>query len=218
MPCVDQEKRRAWKRADYAANRERYCSEKRDRYASDPRPFLESNKRSREKHAEKRRAGDSAQSQKYYQANREKVLSRTLRNERERYKSDWAYAEARRIRNRTRDAFKRAGTCKPTSTLHLVGCGAGQLRDHIASQFVDGMSWENRHLWHVDHIYPLCAANLADPSEAAVVCNWRNLRPCWKADNIRKGGKVSDESLILFQKIRNELYPENERVDRDPEV
>jgi hypothetical protein len=218
MPFSDPEKQRAWKRADYAANKDRYCSEKRERYAKNPGPFLEASNRSRQKHLEKRRAGDCAQGKTYYRNNREKVLKRTLENERARYKTDWAYAEARRIRCRTRDAFKRAGVCKPTSTLRLVGCTAGKLRDHIASQFAGGMSWENRHLWHVDHIYPLCAANLADPIEASVVCNWRNLRPSWKTDNISKGGKVFEDSLVLFAKIKNELYPDKERSDRDSEV
>lgn len=218
MPFSDPEKQRAWRRADYAANKDRYCAEKRDRYAKNPEPFLEASKRSRQKHLEKRRASDSAQGKKYYRNNREKVLKRTLENERARYKTDWAYAEARRIRCRTRDAFKRAGVCKPTATLRLVGCTAEQFCNHIASQLVDGMCPENRHLWHVDHIFPLCAANLADPVEAAAVCNWRNLRPLWKSDNIRKGGKVTAESLELFQSIKKELHPETERVASDSEV
>jgi hypothetical protein len=218
MPCVDPEKRRAWKRADYAANRERYCAEKRARYAQNPEPFLAASKRSRQKHAEKRRAADAVQSKNYYQKNREKVLKRTLANERARYKSDWAYAEARRIRCRTRDAFKRAGVVKPTTTLRLLGCTASQLRDHISAQFVDGMCWSNRHLWHVDHIFPLCAANLADPLEASAVCNWRNLRPVWKSENIRKGGRVSAEAAMEFRKIKSDLTPPSERAPCDSEV
>jgi len=218
MPFSDPEKQRAWKRADYAANKERYCSEKRERYAKDPEPFLTATKRSRQKHADKRRAEGSAQGKKYYRNNREKVLKRTLENERARYRSDWAYAEARRIRCRTRDAFKRAGVCKPAATMKLVECTAQEFRDHIASHFLDGMCWGNRRLWHVDHIFPLCAANLADPLEARAVCNWRNLRPLWRSDNISKGGKVTAESLALFQSIKDILHPEAERAARDSEV
>jgi hypothetical protein len=73
-------------------------------------------------------------------------------------------------------------------------------------------------MWHVDHIFPLCAANLADPAEARVVCNWRNLRPLWKSDNISKGGKVTDDSLALFLSIKKELYPEEERAACGSEV
>ena len=218
MPFSDAETQRAWKRADYAANRERYCAEKRERYANNPRPFLEATKRSRQKHGEKRRIDDRAQSKRYYLNNREKVLARTLENERARYKTDWAYAEARRIRCRTSSAFKRASVCKPAATMRLVGCTAQEFRDHIASQFLDGMSYENRAMWHVDHIFPLCAANLSDPAEARVVCNWRNLRPLWKRDNIRKGGQVTGESLALFHFIRAELYHAEERATCDSEV
>ena len=218
MPFSDPEKQRAWKRADYAANREQYCCEKRERYSKNPEPFLESSKKSRQKHREKRLAGDSAHGKKYYRNNREKVLKRTLENERARYKTDWAYAEARRIRCRTRSAFKRAGACKPDATMRLVGCTAQEFRDHISSQCVDGMSYENRDMWHVDHIFPLCAANLADPAEARAVCNWRNLRPLWKSDNIRKGGKVTAESFALFRFIKEELHPEEKREACDSEI
>lgn len=201
MGYSDPDRQRAWKRADYAKNRERYCAEKRERYKRNPLPFLEATKRSRAKHIERRRDDDRRQGAKYYAANRDRVLLRTARNARERYASDWAYAEARRVRCRLRQAFWRAGASKPLATLRLVGCTWQELRNHIESHFVPNMGWHNRHEWHLDHIYPLCAADLKNPLEAAAVCNWRNLRPAWRIDNLRKSGSVTEEAKELFASI-----------------
>lgn len=35
--------------------------------------------------------------------------------------------------------------------------------------------------------------------------NWRNLRPCWKLENIKKGNKIID-SIINNQKIKVENF------------
>lgn len=72
------------------------------------------------------------------------------------------------------------------------------------------MTIANRHLWHLDHIFPLCAADLRDPNQARAVNNWRNLRPMWKHDNLRKNGKVTDEARVLFQGILDLIKPDSE--------
>ena len=36
---------------------------------------------------------------------------------------------------------------------HLIGCSIEEFQKHIESQFVDGMTWENRNkVWHIDYI------------------------------------------------------------------
>jgi hypothetical protein len=205
MAYRDPEKQREWKRADYARNRERYCAEKRSRYAADPQRSLEANRRCRNRNLELYRERDRRQGRKYYAANRAAVLARTSANEKRRYASDWAYAEARRMRCRLRSAFVRAQAGKPCKTLELIGCSAQELCLHIERQFAGGMGWHNRSEWHVDHIHPLCAVDIADPLLARAVCNWRNLRPAWKHDNLRKNGAVSEESRQLFESIVESL-------------
>lgn len=60
-----------------------------------------------------------------------------------------------------------------------------ELRIHIESQFANGMSWENRHSWHIDHIVPVCAFDIqsVDSKEFKACFSLRNLRPIWPDDN-----------------------------------
>lgn len=91
-----------------------------------------------------------------------------------------------RLRNRLAKAVQAAGAGKAGKTLDLVGCSVEFLHAHITSQFVDGMSWETRKLWHVDHIRPLSSYDLTDPAQQAESMHWTNLRPMWGSDNIAK--------------------------------
>ena len=50
------------------------------------------------------------------------------------------------------------------------------------------MSWENRRLWHVDHIVPISTAVTMD--DVLALNRFTNLRPMWGLDNIRKRDKV----------------------------
>ncbi len=50
------------------------------------------------------------------------------------------------------------------------------------------MSWDNRHKWHIDHIYPI---SLAKTKEETIKLNsYKNLQPLWAKDNLSKGNKL----------------------------
>ncbi len=74
----------------------------------------------------------------------------------------------------------------------LVGCTPEELRDHIAKHFAAGMSFENYGEWHVDHVRPCASFDLSDLEQVKACFNWRNLRPLWAADNIRKGASYAE--------------------------
>lgn len=57
-----------------------------------------------------------------------------------------------------------------------------ELRRHIASQFLPGMSWANYGEWHLDHIKPRSTFRL--PDEVLECFALSNLRPLWAIDNI----------------------------------
>jgi hypothetical protein len=77
---------------------------------------------------------------------------------------------------------------KHKSILKYIGCSIEDLRKHLESQFIHGMSWENRgfHGWHIDHIKPLADFDLTDEKQLYIVCNYKNLQPMWKNDNLKK--------------------------------
>jgi hypothetical protein len=69
---------------------------------------------------------------------------------------------------------------------------------HIEAQFMPGMTWENRELWHVDHIIPCAAFDLTDPAQQRSCFHYGNLRPLWAKENQRK----SDKGIEPIGKVR----------------
>jgi len=76
----------------------------------------------------------------------------------------------------------------------LVGCSREQYRNHIASQLKRGMSYDNYGDWELDHIVPKRAFKGELGANLAVVYWYGNVQPLWKAENISKGGKYTDEA------------------------
>ncbi|CAO99352.1 MULTISPECIES: hypothetical protein [Azospirillum] len=75
----------------------------------------------------------------------------------------------------------------------LLGFTRDQLMRHLERQFTKGMSWEafSRGEIHIDHIVPVSAFNITSVDDPDFKVCWAltNLRPMWKVDNIKKGGK-----------------------------
>ena len=61
--------------------------------------------------------------------------------------------------------------------------------DHIESQFIEGMNWNNRSEWHIDHIIADCLFNYSSFKDEEFKKSWSldNLRPLWAKDNLSKG-------------------------------
>jgi hypothetical protein len=64
------------------------------------------------------------------------------------------------------------------------------LMAHLESQFLPGMSWANRRLWHIDHQRPCASFNLTNPAQQHACFHFSNLRPLWAADNLAKGART----------------------------
>lgn len=88
------------------------------------------------------------------------------------------------------------GIYRITNTINgkvYIGSSVDQLRQHLESKFVEGMGWNNRQLWHIDHTIPLSSFNLSDPVQLARACHYTNLQPLWARDNIIKSDRVARE-------------------------
>ena len=94
---------------------------------------------------------------------------------------DPSYRMFRNTLRRTCMALR--GRASPTMVL---GCNHPVLRDHIASRFRAGMTWERYRQWEVDHIEPLSSARSL--SALIGLCQYTNLQPLWRRENLRKGG------------------------------
>jgi|TARA_B100000959_G_C14795125_1_gene547278 hypothetical protein len=81
----------------------------------------------------------------------------------------------------------------------FVGCSPTYLKKHLESQFLPGMTWDNygrkknlksNECWELDHVIPL--SSIKDPEDIDYIMkisNFKNLKPMWKFDNIKKSNK-----------------------------
>ena len=103
-----------------------------------------------------------------------------------RYKNDPIFKLKLNQRTRVRAILKSE---KQAKTNELLGCTYEELKQHIESKFIDGMSWENMGKWHIDHIVPLSAFDLSTKENQMIAFNYKNLQPLWAIDNLKKGAK-----------------------------
>ena len=107
---------------------------------------------------------------------------------RKRRATDEIFSIQYRTRRRISDFIKKGGYSKPSKTQEMLGCDWSHLKTHLESKFTDGMSWENRSMWHVDHIIPLASAKSIE--EVVRLCYYTNLQPLWAEDNLKKGATI----------------------------
>lgn len=107
--------------------------------------------------------------------------------------SDAAFKIREQQKNRINSALKRQGSRKAIKTLELLGCTKEELKRHIESLWLPGMTWDNhsRFGWHIDHIRPCASFNLLEPEQQKACFHYTNLQPLWWKDNISKADKVS---------------------------
>lgn len=125
---------------------------------------------------------------KYHTENVDKIRNYIKLYRENKSKTDILFNIKNRVRLRTYHAFTSIGSNKPAKTEKLLGCDWQHLKFYFESKFIDGMSWDNRHLWHIDHIVPLASASTEE--EIVKLCHYTNLQPLWAMDNIQKGAKL----------------------------
>ncbi len=105
---------------------------------------------------------------------------------------DIGYRLTEKLRGRMKDLLKRD---RPESVSRSMGCTGAQLKSHLESKFLPGMTWENHGLrgWHIDHIKPLALFDLTDLEQYRQACHYTNLQPLWAIDNLKKGVKYEEK-------------------------
>ena len=101
------------------------------------------------------------------------------------------------LRSRVCTALISQNAIKTKKTLELLGCSWQEARDHIQSQFKEGMTWENHGFygWHIDHIIPCASFDLFDPEQQKKCFHYTNLQPLWGHENISKGAKLPPNTI-----------------------
>jgi len=112
-----------------------------------------------------------------------------------RRKTDFLFNLRMSISSRTTSAISSKNWHRGGNNEIMLGANRETVIKHIESKFKDGMSWENRPLWHIDHIVPLSSAKTEE--QLYNLANYQNLSPEWKADNLRKSSKIPHKVLRI---------------------
>lgn len=119
---------------------------------------------------------------------RENYKPRKRERRKERRENDNVFNLVNRLRCRLRKYLITLNITKKNRTFDIVGCTPEFLKEHLEKQFKDGMSWDNKNEWHIDHIIPLSSAKSEE--ELYQLCHYTNLQPLWAEENLRKGNKI----------------------------
>lgn len=141
------------------------------------------------------------QIKEYRQANSERAKEWRLSNKERRYEyektklsTDPLFALSKRVGNRLREALRLNGYTKKSRTYEILGCSYEEFKAHIESQFAEGMSWDNRDEWHLDHIKPLSSGTSEE--EILTLNHYSNIQPLWAEDNLSKGSRYEEPLLV----------------------
>jgi hypothetical protein len=136
-----------------------------------------------------------AQTKAHYRRNREKIIKKSSEYYKKKKEADPLFRLSCNIRKLLIQTFKVNGHRKKSRTSEILCCSLEEFKAHIESQFLEGMTWENRGEWHLDHIMPASMAKTED--ELIRLNHYRNFRPLWAKDNLSKSDKTPD-TLVLF--------------------
>jgi hypothetical protein len=128
------------------------------------------------------------QTRKWQKANKHHLSKYSTKRNKEQAEKNAVFALKQRLRKRTSKIFRLMGYTKKSKSNQILGCDWESLKKHIEGQFKNKMTWENKHLWHIDHIIPLASAQSEE--ELVALCHHSNLQPLWAKDNLVKAAKI----------------------------
>ena len=198
--------------------RKKRHKENKDAIAERNREYYKANKEAlAEKQREYRKANKEVVAKKeleYYKANKEVITERALkyykankdavaergREYRKANKEGIAermlkYFEANPLQRFTRKSLERIegaiGKGRINRAEVELGYTQEDFKHHIESLWLDGMTWENRSEWHIDHIKPLSLFIKEGVTDPAIINALSNLQPLWAKDNLSKGASYA---------------------------
>jgi hypothetical protein len=175
------------KAAKYLRTREHCIAKVKENYAKNKDKILAYGEKYRAENKERLKA----QQREYVKKNWDSKKEYMRKYVKERKENDPVFAMSLRLRGRMSIFFRKKGFAKPDSTYKLIGCSYVELVEHLESKFTEGMSWDNRSEWHIDHIIPLASAKTIE--EVSPLFHYSNLQPLWALDNRLKGARMPEE-------------------------
>ena len=106
------------------------------------------------------------------------------------------------ITKRIYNVLVRHNVNKKYTYLELLDCNLLEFELYLLDKLTDGMTFDNYGEWEIDHIKPISLFNLHNDNELFECCNFNNLQPLWKIDNIllwvKRTERMRNNTLVLL--------------------
>ncbi|AUR97483.1 coil containing protein [Vibrio phage 1.239.O._10N.261.52.F6] len=159
----------------------KYREQNKEEAIDRARKYREQNKDKIAEYREQNKDKRAEINRKYREQNKEKIAERMRKWQ----KANPEQVFIRNTLNRILNNWK-GGRAKAED---LLGYTCEQLREHIESQFDDGMSWDNRSEFHIDHIKPVKAFLDEGVTDPSIINALDNLQPLWAHENLSKSAR-----------------------------
>lgn len=138
----------------------------------------------------------------HYEENKEEVLNRVKTRYKKKSKEIIEYqrlycAKRRKVDPqydmlcRLRRRISHSIAKKTNSSMDYLGTDIETYMAYLEDRFEEGMTWENRSEWHIDHIIPLSSAK--NEEELVALFHYTNTQPLWAEDNLKKGARILED-------------------------
>lgn len=101
-----------------------------------------------------------------------------------------------RVRGALKSSSRKLKSRDKDSMLDLIGCTVEECKNHIESQWKEGMTWDNHGSgeddWQIDHRMACVQFDLNNEDERKMCFHYTNLQPLWASDNLREGGRLKE--------------------------
>lgn len=120
----------------------------------------------------------SKDKKKFYEANKEDIVKKTVEYLNKRYKEDFSFKAKRIMRFQITRLVSTSKLLKTDSTETIAGYSSEDFKLNMESKFEEGMDWANYGTaWQIDHIKPVALFDVEDVSSIREINALENLVP-----------------------------------------
>ncbi len=191
----------------YLANRDKHQKAHRQWYYENVDKAKENHKRWKAANPEKWAASKKNWKPKDPEKVRKSANERSKKNHKRYMTNSPTYRLNRNIGTLIRQQLRLKNIKKNNPTrviLSGVGYTLEELKTHLESLFLPGMTWDNRSEWHIDHIRPMGSFSYTSTDDLEFKKCWglNNLRPIWAKDNLSKAAQ-DKIAIRLYKTYKN---------------